>query len=339
LKFSCLTAEFLSLNKYKLMPTILKIDEIKSLLKEVDIKTAMEIGFKAYSNGQSVVPPVGELLFNNPPGDVHIKYGYIINNDYYVVKIASGFYENPSLGISSSQGLMLLFKQQTGELAAILLDEGYLTDIRTAAAGALAAKYFAPKIIESIGILGTGVQAKLQLVQLRNQTDCNRVWLWGRNPKKAEKLKNELRPYFDIQIATNPKEVALHSQLIVTTTPSETPLLELEDLQPGTHITAVGSDTATKQELDGKILANADLVVVDSISQSVTRGEVFQAVKLGLLSPENLTELGKAIQDTQLQRYSDDQLTVVDLTGVAVQDIMIAKSVLFKYHQTKNHGL
>ena len=91
--------------------------------------------------------------------------------------------------------------------------------------------------------------------------------------------------------------------MIVTTTPSETPLLELEDLQPGAHITAVGSDTATKQELDGKIMAKADLVVVDSISQSDTRGEVFQAVKLGLLSPENLTELGTAIQDPQLQRY------------------------------------
>ena len=321
------------------MPAILKIDEIKSLLKEVDVKTAMEIGFKAYSNGQSVVPPVGELLFNNPPGDVHIKYGYIIKNDYYVIKIASGFYENPSLGIASSQGLMLLFKQQTGELTAILLDEGYLTDIRTAAAGALAAKYFAPKIIESIGILGTGVQAKLQLLQLRTQTDCRRVCLWGRNPQNSKKLKNELRPYFDIQIATDPKEVAFNSQLIVTTTPSETPLLELEDLQPGTHITAVGSDTATKQELNGKILAHADLVVVDSISQSATRGEVFQAVKLGLLSPEKLIELGKAIQDPQLQRYSDDQLTVVDLTGVAVQDIMIAKSVLLKYQQRKNHGL
>ena len=321
------------------MPAILKIDEIKSLLKEVDVKTAMEIGFKAYSNGQSVVPPVGELLFNNPPGDVHIKYGYISKNDNYVIKIASGFYENPSLGIASSQGLMLLFKQQTGELTAILLDEGYLTDIRTAAAGALAAKYFAPKIIESIGILGTGVQAKLQLLQLRTQTDCRRVCLWGRNPQNSKKLKNELRPYFDIQIATDPKEVAFNSQLIVTTTPSETPLLELEDLQPGTHITAVGSDTATKQELNGKILAHADLVVVDSISQSATRGEVFQAVKLGLLPPEKLIELGKAIQDPQLQRYSDDQLTVVDLTGVAVQDIMIAKSVLLKYQQRKNHGL
>ncbi|MAJ51959.1 MAG: ornithine cyclodeaminase family protein [Flammeovirgaceae bacterium] len=321
------------------MPAILKIDEIKYLLKDVDINHAMEIGFRAYSNGKSVVPPVGELLFANPPGDVHIKYGYILDDDYYVVKIASGFYENPRLGIASSQGLMLLFKQQTGELVALLLDDGYLTDIRTAAAGALAAQYFAPKIIKSIGIIGTGVQAKLQLEHLQNQTDCKRVWLWGRNLEKSEILKNKLKSNFDIQIAADPKEVALHSQLIVTTTPSETPLLQKEDLQPGTHITAIGSDTGTKQELAGKILAHADLVVVDSLSQSASRGEVFQAVKLGVLSPKNVIELGKAIQDPKLQRSSDDQLTVVDLTGVAVQDIMIAKSVFLKYQQTKNNEL
>ena len=321
------------------MPTILKIDEIKSLLKDVDINQAMEIGFKAYSNGQSVVPPVGELLFNNPPGDVHIKYGYILDDDYYVIKIASGFYENPSLGIASGQGLMLLFKQQTGQLVALLLDDGYLTDIRTAAAGALAAQYFAPKNVRAIGIIGTGVQAKLQLEHLQTQTDCKRVWLWGRNLQKAEKIKDELKSYFDIQIAADPKEVAQHCQLIVTTTPSETPLLQRDDLQPGTHITAVGSDTGTKQELAGEILAHADLVVADSLSQSASRGEVFQAVKLGLLSPKNVTELGKAIQDSQLQRSSDDQLTVVDLTGVAVQDIMIAKSVFLKHQRSKNHGL
>ena len=321
------------------MPTILKIDEIKSLLKDVDINQAMEIGFKAYSNGQSVVPPVGELLFNNPPGDVHIKYGYILDDDYYVIKIASGFYENPGLGIASGQGLMLLFKQQTGQLAALLLDDGYLTDIRTAAAGALAAQYFAPKNVRAIGIIGTGVQAKLQLEHLQTQTDCKRVWLWGRNHQKAEKLKDQLKSYFDIQIAANPREVAQHCQLIVTTTPSETPLLQRGDLQPGTHITAVGSDTGPKQELAGEILAHADLVVADSLSQSASRGEVFQAVKLGLLSPKNVTELGKAIQDPQLQRSSDDQLTVVDLTGVAVQDIMIAKSVFLKHQQSKNHGL
>ena len=145
------------------MTTVIELEKIKSLLKEVDLVAAMTAGFRQYSNGNTVVPPVGELLFENPPGDVHIKYGYIKNDDFYVIKIASGFYENKELGIPSSQGMMLLFNQKTGQTVAVLLDEGYLTDVRTAAAGAVAAKYFAPKKIEAIGIIGTGMQAKMQL--------------------------------------------------------------------------------------------------------------------------------------------------------------------------------
>jgi ornithine cyclodeaminase len=102
------------------MANILRIEDIKSALDSIDVISAMEEGFIQYSNGNSVVPPVGELLFNNPPGDVHIKYGYIKDDDYYVIKIASGFYENSKLGIPSGQGLMLLFNQKTGELVVLL---------------------------------------------------------------------------------------------------------------------------------------------------------------------------------------------------------------------------
>ena len=123
------------------MASILKLEEIKEALNDIDVLAAMEHGFIQYRNGKTVVPPVGELLFDNPPGDVHIKYGYIKEDDYYVIKIASGFYENPKVGIASGQGLMLLFNQKTGQLVSVLLDDGHLTDIRTAAAGALAVKY------------------------------------------------------------------------------------------------------------------------------------------------------------------------------------------------------
>ena len=167
------------------MSTIIHLEQIKSTLKNIDVIQAMEQGFIEYSNGNTVVPPVGELLFDNPPGDVHIKYGYIKEDDFYVIKIASGFYDNPRLGIPSGQGLMLLFNQKTGELVAVLLDEGHLTDIRTAAAGALAARYFAPKEPQAIGIIGTGIQARLQLQLLQKYNPCKTVWLWGRNKEHA----------------------------------------------------------------------------------------------------------------------------------------------------------
>jgi ornithine cyclodeaminase len=309
------------------MSTIIHLAEIKKRLKNIDVAAAMEKGFIQYSNGNTVVPPVGELIFENPPGDVHIKYGYIKKDDYYVIKIASGFYENPKLGIASCQGLMLLFNQKTGELVSVLLDEGHLTDIRTAAAGALVAKYFAPQKIKAIGIIGTGMQARLQLLHLQKNNPCKTVWIWGRNRENAEKFKSEIGTDFNINIASSPAEVARNANLIVTTTPSETPLLNAKDIQAGTLITAMGSDTPVKQELEGKILHLADTVISDSIPQSKSRGEVYRAVKSGHLNPEMVVELGAAIQNSDLHRKNNKQIIVADLTGVAVQDIMIASAV------------
>jgi len=313
------------------MATVINLNEIKRILKNVDVVAAMEEGFIQYSNGNTVVPPVGELLFEKPKGDAHIKYGYIKNDDYYVIKIASGFYENAKLGIPSSQGMMLIFDQKTGVPKAVLLDEGFLTDIRTAAAGALAAKYFAPKKIKAIGIIGTGIQAKLQLQYLQKHTPCKSVWVWGRNKNNVGKFINEVGADFDIHSAESPSELAKHCNLIVTTTPSELALLKADDIQKGTHITAVGSDTEHKQELESAILKKADIVIADSFPQSKSRGEIYKAVKNGDISEDIIIELGTAIQDSKLQRTNDDQITVVDLTGVAVQDIMITKTVYNGY--------
>jgi ornithine cyclodeaminase len=281
------------------------------------------------------VPPVGELLFEKPKGDAHIKYGYIKNDDYYVIKIASGFYENSKLGIPSSQGLMLLFDQKTGVPKGVLLDEGYLTDIRTAAAGALASKYFAPKAIKAIGIIGTGIQAKLQLQYLQTHTPCNSVWVWGRNKDNAEKFAKDLEVDFNIHIAESPSELAKHCNLIVTTTPSELALLKAEDIQKGTHITAVGSDTEQKQELESELLKKADIVIADSIPQSKSRGEIYRAVTDGKISEDKIIELGTAIQSAAVHRTDDKQITFVELTGVAVHDIMITKAVYNGYIKNK----
>ena len=315
------------------MTTIIELPAIRGLINNIDLVAAMEHGFIQYSNGNAVVPPVGELLFEEPEGDAHIKYGYIKSDDFYCIKIASGFYQNTKLGLSSSQGLMLLFSQQTGVPVAVLLDEGFLTDIRTAAAGALAAKYFAPSKVTAIGLLGSGVQARQQLTLLRQQTDCRDVWLWSRNRDNCRRFCDELGSDYTIQVAASPAEVAQNCNLIVTTTPSQEPLLVSDDIRPGTHITAVGSDTQHKQELHQEILAKADIVIADSLPQSLSRGEIYQATLAGVLAKQNVSELGATLQDPALQRRNDSQISVVDLTGVAVQDIMIATAVYQQYSQ------
>ncbi|MCK4430295.1 MAG: ornithine cyclodeaminase family protein [Candidatus Aminicenantes bacterium] len=310
------------------MTKIFNLSQIKEVLKKLDPIQTIEEGFIAYSQGKTVVPPVGELIFKNPPGDMHIKYGYIIGDEYYVIKIASGFYENYKLNLPAISGLMLVFKQKTGELACILLDEGYLTNIRTAAAGAVVAKYLAPKNVRCIGIFGAGIQGRMQLKYLETIIKCKDIVVWGINQNELDAYKKDMEPLgYNIQTTLDANEVASKCNLIITATPSRSPLLHADQIQKGTHITAMGSDTHEKIELDPRILQRADIVVADSISQCLSRGEIYQAIKAGLLEKDNLVELGNVISKKELQRSSEEQTTIADLTGVAIQDIQISKAV------------
>ncbi len=310
------------------MPEVVTLEKIKKALQGIDPLPLIEAGFVAYSRGKVVVPPIGEMIFSDPPGDVHIKYGYIRGDEFFVIKVASGFYENPKLGLSSSNGLMLLFSQRTGELSAILLDEGHLTNVRTAAAGAVVAKYFAPPSVTRAGILGAGIQGRLQADYLRRVRDIRELVVWGLNETELAAYADDMTSLgFKVKTTLDAGEVAASCRLIVTCTPSTRPLLLAEWIRPGTHITAMGSDTAEKQELDPVILQRADRVVVDSLSQAELRGECYRAMKAGLLAGDRLIELGAAIERADLRRRSEEETTIVDLTGLAVQDIQISKAV------------
>ncbi len=309
---------------------LISLDRIKSLLQGMDLLPQIEAGFRAYSENRAIVPPVGEMLLEK--GEVHIKYGFIKGDPYYVIKIASGFYGNPSLGLPSGNGMMLLFNQVTGANECMLLDEGYLTDVRTAVAGAIAARYLAPEGVEQIGILGAGIQGRMQLSWLKGILPCRKVLVWGLNDEELLRYKADMQAEgFVIETTRDVSQITARCRLIVTTTPSKTPLLQAGKLQKGTHITAMGSDTAEKQELDPAILRDADLVVADSIPQCMERGEIFRAIQAGLLEKGKLKELGRIISGSEQGRVSQDQITVADLTGVAVQDIKIATAV-FEAH-------
>ncbi len=310
------------------MTDIFNLDQIKASLKDIDTVKAIEHGFVAYSQKKAVIPPIGEMIFEKPPGDVHIKYGYIVGDDYYVIKIAAGFYENIKLNLPSCSGLMLVFKQKTGELACVLLDEGFLTNLRTAAAGAVVAKYFAPKSVQRIGIFGAGTQGRMQLEHLKAVVDCRDVIVWGLNQEELDAYKTDMEPLgFCIQTTMDSEDIGSSCNLIVTATPAKSPLLRADQIRKGTHITAMGSDTPEKNELEPEILRAADIVVADSISQCRSRGEISVALKAGLIEEKDIVELGHAILDEKLRRTSEDQVSVADLTGIAVQDIQISKAV------------
>ena len=310
------------------MSELIGYEEIKASLDKIDVVSEIEQGFAAHSQGRAVIPPVGELVFEDPPGETHIKYGYIKGEEYYVIKIGCGFYENQKLGLSTRQGMMLVFEQKSGHPAFILDDQGLLTDVRTAAAGAVVAKYLAPKKVHRIGIIGAGCQGRMQAEYLRGIVDCDELIVWGLNREELDDyVDNMQHTGYHIATTLDAAEVAASCNFIVTATPSKTPLLKAGDIRRGTHISAFGSDTPPKNEVESAILGKADIVAVDSLEQSQLRGEIYHARKAGYITDDDIVELGDIVTGKARGRSSDDQLTVIDLTGVAVQDIQIAKAV------------
>lgn len=308
---------------------VLTKDEIVARFDAARAVRMIEAGFVAYSRGETQVPPVQNFQFADADGDCCIKSAYVTGADTFVVKVSTGFYRNPSRGLPSNNGLMLALSARTGEPLALLQDEGWLTCVRTALAGQIVARLLAPTHVDAIGIVGTGEQARLQLEHLRAVTECRDVHVWGRSDATldayaafAETLGFRVHPQRDAN------DVAQHANLIVTTTPSRQALLSRDAIRPGTHITAVGADGLGKQELDPRIVGAADIVVADSIAQCSAYGEISHAVSAGLVEKKTLVELGVALARGNRVRQNDSQITVADLTGVAVQDSAVAASVL-----------
>ena len=313
-----------------MMPITLNWEQIQPLIERMDMNDAMREAFIEYSKGNAVIPPVGELIMHQPPGEVHIKYGYIKGGNYYVIKIASGFPHNQNHNIKPGQGMMLLFDIKTGLPDAILIDDANLTDIRTAIAGAIASHALSSDDLESFAIIGTGVQARYQASYISELMNIKKIIVWGRDPEKANEVKTDLRD-FDVIVETDLEKLVKESRLIITTTSSKEPLIQSDWVRAGTHITAVGSDTPEKCELDPNILNRADLVVADSLEQNLIRGEIHQAIKRSLIDSDNIVELGEIFAGLKPGRIKKDSITIADLTGVAVQDLVIAESVFKAY--------
>jgi ornithine cyclodeaminase len=303
--------------------------QIISALNLAEAAEQVEQGFIAFSQGKVKVPPVQNFVFPQANGDCCVKSAWVEGAETFTVKISTGFYDNPSKGLESNDGLMLVLSAQTGQPLALLQDGGWLTCIRTALAGQIAAKALAPSNIQAIGIVGTGMQARMQLEQLMAVTDCRDVIVWGRRQSELDAYRHFAETLsFRVETTLNAQQVALQANLIVTTTPSREALLKSEWIRPGTHITAVGADTLGKQELDPALAGRADVIVVDSIAQCSQYGEISHALKAGLIDKEQLLELGQVLAGDVIARSNDQQITLVDLTGVAVQDAQISRCAL-----------
>ena len=310
---------------------ILTKEQIESVLSMEDAIDAVEDGFKAYNSDRAIIPFPVALLVPDHNGDVHIKPGYIKGYSTYTIKIASGFYENPKLGLPSSHGMLALFDSRTGFPVCFEIDRCYLTDLRTAAAGAVAARALAKKKVRQVGVIGTGTQARLQVQALSKVRKFDELRVWGRNSDHVAKYIEDMGKSLKIKrmVAAETAELAVSgSDIVVTTTMSSTPLVKADWVEKGMHITAVGSDSPEKQELEGRVLAIADKVVCDSIRQCAALGELHHAIEEGLMTEKDVHgELGEVLLGKKSGRKNDDEITVCDLTGIAVQDVVTSQMV------------
>ncbi len=286
----------------------------------------VEQAFAALGRGGVVMPPILSMAIAEKHGEVDVKTAYVPGLPAFAIKVSPGFFDNPKKGLPSLNGLMMLLDSETGIVRAVLLDNGYLTDVRTAAAGGVAARHLAPRAVETVGIIGAGVQAELQARAVKLERDYRRLLVWARDADKAAAHAAKMRAALgvEVEVAASREALVRASQVVVTTTPSTEPLIEAAWLHPGLHITAMGSDAPNKNELAPEILA-AGRFVCDRASQSGTVGELRTAVAAGILPPGHIPdELGEICAGLKPGRQAEDEITICDLTGTGVQDTAIA---------------
>lgn len=308
-----------------------------TIVTEKELKQCIALGntvidvidqaFSTLAGDEVVMPPILNLIIKEHHGEVDVKTAYVPGLAGFAVKISPGYFNNPKIGLPSVNGLMVVFDSQTGLVKSVLLDNGFLTDIRTAAAGAVAARYLAPENITTVGVIGAGVQAELQIRALKFVRGFQRILVWARDESKArsyaEKMSNEIG--CTVNVASSTEQCVAESQTVITTTPSEQALVQSDWLHPNLHITAMGSDAPNKQELDPHIITAADRFVVDRLSQSMKQGELRSALSADLITEhDTFDELGELCAQTKPGRQSESEITVCDLTGTGLQDTAIA---------------
>lgn len=302
---------------------------IREYVKTDDkILSVIEEGFSKLANGEVTLPPIMRIDIPENNGEVDVKTAYIKGFDKFAIKISSGFFNNSQKGLQSLSGMMILLSAETGFPQAIFQDNGYLTDVRTGIAGAIAAKYLAKSSIDTVGVIGTGTQARYQVLALSHVREFREVIVYGRSESKAKEYAAEIEELLGVTVTCTKsiEEVIRGSEVVISTTPSTAPLIKAEWLHPGLHITAVGSDAEHKQELDPKAFDFAHLICCDVKAQCVRLGELHHAVDAEVvrLDQENLIELGQLTTGLKKGRTSDHEITICDLTGTGVQDTAIA---------------
>ena len=308
---------------------VLSASDVRKLLTMRDIIGAVEQAFRAYGEGSSRLAPVIDTIVDKYNGEQEIKSGYV--EDYCVgAKIVTYYKDNRArYGIPNLWGIIVLNDLNDGRPLAVI-DGAYITASRTGAAGAVAAKYLARKDSETVGVIGAGTQGRYQVSALSEILKIRAVKVYDSEPEIAGNYVEEMSNQFNFQIekAETAKQAVQGADVIITATPSTKPIIHNDWIKDGVHINAIGADAPGKQELDEAIIPRAK-VVVDNLTQCTERGEIQTAIRRGLLKKERVySELSDIVLGRKTGRTSSKEITLFDATGMAVQDITTAYTVL-----------
>jgi ornithine cyclodeaminase len=318
---------------------VFSTDEVRQVCAlDDELVRVVERGFRELGHDRVSMPPIFQLLVGDHGGQTCVKGGWVIGDSHFAIKLASLFPSPTDLTSTVSHGMYVIMDAATGQIRACVFDGGHLTQARTAAAGAVAAKYLAPHSVSAVAIIGSGRQALLQLRALRLARHFDRVLIWSRVSERAARLASSLRdelPDVDAVCVPSPAAAVAEAQVAITCTPARHPLLSEVDLHPGLHITAVGADAPGKKELSTDLIERADLVVPDDLAQSRTHGELQSVAN----APRELTALGDVVAGKHAGRSDEHQVTVADLTGLGVQDTVAAGLALRRLLDSEGSGV
>ncbi len=314
------------------MVLVLSEEQLRNLTSiDQDAFNIVEQSFAWMAEGKVQMPPIMHISVPQNNGDIDIKSAYVEGLPTLAVKLGSGFFDNPAKGLPSSSSVMAVMSTETGFCEAILLENGYLTNLRTGMAGAVAAKYLAADSIDAVGIIGAGAQGRFQLECLRLVRDFSKVYIYSRRTEQSEEYAAEMSEKLGVEVIVcdTAEQVVKSSQIVVTTTSTREPVIKEEWLHPGLHITAMGSDVGGKQELTAACLDAADFIACDSMAQCFKMGELQHRKDSAV--EDKVVELGQIVSGKRLFKRHPQDITLCDLTGMGVQDTAIASMAMQKY--------
>ncbi|WP_445487727.1 ornithine cyclodeaminase family protein [Niallia sp. 03133] len=311
---------------------LLNKEEVGSLIDLDAILAAVEDGYRSFNSGLVVQPNFMAVTLPGTHEGIDFKGGLDIGGGYITLKASSGGYDNnPKLGLPTGMNTVLLFDAKTSALKCIM-DGTWITGCRTGAAGAISVKYLARADAEKLCIIGAGNQARRQLRAIMRMRKLTEVRVCNASPEFLDSYVKEMSEETGLKIRkyATAEEAVRGADIVVTTTRARSgPIVKKEWIQPGTHIVAIGADMPDKQELCADVYAGAK-VVNDSIDLCLKSGETHNAVKAGIIRPEDIhAEIGEIILRHKPGRESPDEVTIFDTVGMAIQDNVTA-AMLYK---------